>query len=227
MNRPLIAITPSYTKEGYVRMNPAYLDAVWAAGGMPVFVAYSEDEKKLCEYASLFDGFLFSGGVDLDPKYYGETVQFDSVEICAARDTFELALFKHVMETGKPVFGICRGIQTINVAMGGSLYQHIGGHSQKEKGNERTQRVAVTPGTLLSDITGNKPYLMVNTFHHQAVKTPAPALVPAAYSEDGICESVYLPGHRFFLGVQWHPELFFSLDPAAAALFNAFVGACR
>ncbi len=227
MNRPLVAITPSYTKEGYIRMNPVYLNAVWAAGGMPVFVAYTEDEKKLHEYASEFDGFLFSGGVDLDPKYYGETVQFDSVETDPGRDTFELALFARVMETGKPVFGICRGIQTMNVAMGGSLYQHIDGHRQKEKGTERIQRVAVNPGTLLSEITGNKPYLMVNTFHHQAVKVPAPALVAAACSDDGICESVYLPGHKFFLGVQWHPELFFSLDPDAAALFTAFVVACR
>lgn len=227
MNRPLIAITPSYTKEGSIRMNPAYLDAVWAAGGMPVFVAYTEDEKKLREYASEFDGFLFSGGVDLDPKYYGETVQFDSVETDPRRDTFELAHFKNVIETGKPVFGICRGIQTINVAMGGSLYQHIDDHKQKKKGTELTQRVTVTSGTLLSDITGNKPSLMVNTFHHQAVKVPAPALVPCACSDDGICESVYLPGHKFFLGVQWHPELFFSLDPDAAALFAAFVKACR
>ncbi len=225
--RPTVAISTSYTKEGYIRMNPSYLDAIWAAGGMPVFVAYSGDEKKLDGYAEEFDGFLFAGGVDLDPKYYGETVQFDSVEICAERDSFELALFNRVIKTGKPVLGICRGIQLLNVAMGGSLYQHIDGHSQKEKGSERTQRVGVVPGTLLADLTRGKPYIYTNTFHHQAVKAAAPALVPAAYSDDGICECVFLPGHKFFLGVQWHPELLFSFDPDAAALFEAFVNACR
>lgn len=208
-------------------MKPAYLDAVWAAGGLPVFIAYTGEDKKLCEYADIFDGFLFSGGVDLDPKYYGETVKFDSVEISAERDVFELSLFNKVIKTGKPIFGICRGIQLINVAMGGSLHQHIEGHSQKEKGTELTQCINITPGTLLSEISGGKTSLYVNTFHHQAVKIPAPALKAAAYSGDGICESVYLPGHRFFLGVQWHPELFYSLNPDAYALFCAFIKACK
>lgn len=226
MSRPIIAVTPSYTKEGFVRMNPAYLDAVWDAGGLPVFVAYTVDSGKLAEYAEHFDGFLFAGGVDVDPKYYGESVQFDSVEISAARDSFELALFDEVLKTVKPVFGICRGIQLLNVALGGSLYQHIEGHSQKEKSSVRQQAVSVLPDTPLALITGEDK-LAVNSFHHQAVKEVAPALRSAAVAGDGICECVYLPGHRFFLGVQWHPELFYTLDPAARALFEGFVDAAR
>ncbi len=208
-------------------MNPSYLDAVWSAGGLPVFVAYSDEGARLDEYAAAFDGFLFAGGVDLDPKYYGEEISHDKVEICAERDAFELSLFERVIKTGKPIFGICRGIQLLNVALGGSLYQHIDGHSQSAKRSERTQRVSVILGTPLASIVGELPYLDVNTFHHQAVKEIAPPLCAAAHAEDGICECIYLPGHRFFLAVQWHPELFHSLDPAAAALFGAFVGACR
>ena len=124
MNRPAIAITPSYNSDGMIRMRPAYLEAVWDAGGLPVFVSYTSDPAKLDEYARQFDGFLFAGGVDVDPKYYGEQVMFDSVSISEERDSFELELAARVLPTSKPVLGICRGIQLINVAMGGSLYQH-------------------------------------------------------------------------------------------------------
>jgi len=100
--RPLIAITPSYSSEGYVKMKPTYLDAVWSAGGMPVFVAYTKNETKLDEYTALFDGFLFAGGVDIDPKYYGEDITSDEVEVCDARDGFELALFVKFSFPGDP-----------------------------------------------------------------------------------------------------------------------------
>jgi putative glutamine amidotransferase len=223
--RPLIAITPSCTSEGYIRMRPTYLDAVWGAGGLPVFVAYTKDEAKLDEYSALFDGFLFAGGVDVDPKYYGEEIASDKVEVCEARDRFELALIERVEKSGKPVLGICRGIQLINVGMGGSLYQHIEGHRQNEDVTVRTQRINICPVTPLVEIASGKKEMLVNSFHHQAVKEIAPGMRAAAYAGDGICECVYLPGHKFFLGVQWHPELYWHLDPDAAALFSAFVKA--
>lgn len=225
-SRPLIAITPSYTSEGYIRMRPAYLEAVWRAGGLPVFVSYTDDAEKLAGYADCFDGFLFAGGVDLDPKYYGESISHNTVEICPCRDAFELALFDLVKQGGKPVLGICRGIQLLNVAMGGSLHQHIDGHSQRETVGVRTQYVDILPGTPLWEIFGGLPSLMVNTFHHQAVKALAPRLLPAARADDGVCEALYLPDHRFFVGVQWHPELLEQEDRDTSALFYAFVSAC-
>ncbi|MBQ9081004.1 MAG: gamma-glutamyl-gamma-aminobutyrate hydrolase family protein [Clostridia bacterium] len=225
MKRPNIAITPSYTSDNFIRMRPAYLDAVWAAGGLPSFVSYTSDPDKLDQYAADFDAFLFAGGVDVDPKYYGEQVMFDSVTINAERDEFELALAERVIKSGKPVLGICRGIQLLNVALGGSLYQHIDGHSQSEKGNIRTQNVRLAAGTPLSDFADGAEHIQVNTFHHQAVKQVAPPLSAAAWSEDGICEAVYMQGHKFFVGVQWHPELFWQDDTAAEKLFRAFVAA--
>lgn len=225
MNRPVIAITPSYNSDGMIRMRPAYLDAVWDAGGLPVFVSYTTDPAKLDEYARQFDGFLFAGGVDVDPKYYGEQVMFDSVSISEERDSFELALAARVLPTSKPVLGICRGIQLINVAMGGSLYQHIDGHSQSEPRDVRPQHVRLAVGTPFCRLAGGRSELMVNSFHHQAVSRPAPGLCVAAEADDGICEAIYQPGERFLVGVQWHPELFYTQDETAGNLFRAFVEA--
>ncbi len=224
--RPLIGITPSVNSENFIRMRPAYLDSVWNGGGLPVFLSYTTDPQKLSEYAEQFDGFLFSGGVDVDPKYYGEEKMFDSVDICAARDDFELALFEAVKDTGKPIFGICRGIQLINVALGGTLYQHMEGHSQKEKGTVREQHVAVAEGSLLEKIVGKKD-IKVNSFHHQAIKDVAPSLLSAGEADDGFCEAVWSPSHPFLLAVQWHPELFSTLDESSSSLFRAFVDAAR
>ena len=225
MNRPAIAITPSYNSDGMIRMRPAYLDAVWDAGGLPVFVSYTTDPAKLDEYARQFDGFLFAGGVDVDPKYYGEQVMFDSVSISEERDSFELELAARVLPTSKPVLGICRGIQLINVAMGGSLYQHIDGHSQSEPRDVRPQHVRLAVGTPFCRLAGGRSELMVNSFHHQAVSRPAPGLCVAAEADDGICEAIYQPGERFLVGVQWHPELFYTQDETAGNLFRAFVEA--
>ena len=113
----------------------------------------------------------------------------------------------------------------MNVGMGGSLHQHIEGHSQSEGVTIRNQRINIHPGTPLAKIAGGRPNMLVNSFHHQAVKRVAPGLRAAAFAEDGICECVYLPEHRFFLGVQWHPELYWHLDPDAAALFESFIRA--
>ena len=114
--RPLIGLVSS-RDGGKMMMNLTYMNSVWYAGGLPVILAYTTDPDKLAEYAETFDGFLFSGGVDVDPVKYGEEKMFDSVEIDSVRDEFEEALFKAVYPTGKPILGICRGIQSINVWM--------------------------------------------------------------------------------------------------------------
>ena len=143
MNRPLIGITCSKNAEGKIAMSQHYLNSVWEAGAVPVFLAYTTDPAKLAEYAEVFDGFLFGGGDDIDPARYGETVQFDNVEVDADRDAFELGLYEHVKRSGKPVLGICRGLQVLNVAEGGTLYQHIDGHRQDKPGTETEQKTLV------------------------------------------------------------------------------------
>ncbi len=223
----LIGVTPSRHGDRPI-ISPRYLDAIWRAGGLGVMLPYTTDEAKLAEYALIFDGFLFSGGVDLDPVLYGEEKAFDSVEIDPERDAFEQALFAAVYPTGKPIFGICRGIQAINVFLGGTLHQHIEGHSQAESGETRGGKITLTEGGLLHRICG-KNALQVNSFHHQAVKDVAPGLLVDAMSEDGFVESVHAPDHPFLLGVQFHPEIYNTCpdDDHSRALFAAFVAACK
>ena len=225
--RPLIGVVSS-REGGKMMLNKVYLDAVWAAGGHPVILAYTTDPEKLAEYAAIHDGFLFSGGVDVDPVLYGEEKQFDSVEIDHERDAFEKGLFSAVYPTGKPILGICRGIQSINVWLGGTLHQHIEGHRQDVLPEERIHPIRITEGSLFHSLCG-KDEVMVNTFHHQAVKTPAPALTVDAVGPEGYVEVVHEEGHRFLLGVQFHPEFYCGRDDDdhSTAVFTAFVNACR
>jgi len=233
MYYPTIAITASYAN-GRISMNDRYFGAVFAAGGIPSFLG--RDRSAAGEVAERYDGFIFAGGADVNPSYYGEAVCHESVEIDDARDVYELALFDAVMRTNKPIFGICRGLQLINVALGGSLYQHIDGHRQSEGYDHRGRRVRVTEGSPLAEIlrkdesvrkTEPDPAVItVNTFHHQAVKRLAPALCEAAVCDfDGMIEAAGMPEHPFLLAVQWHPELYAHLDETAAALFRGFVRA--
>ena len=225
--RPLIGLVSS-RDGGKMMMNLTYMNSVWYAGGLPVVLAYTTDPDKLAEYAETFDGFLFSGGVDVDPVKYGEEKMFDSVEIDAVRDEFEEALFKAVYPTGKPILGICRGIQTLNVYLGGTLHQHMEGHSQTESGRIRNQHVTILPDTMMFALVG-KGETMVNTFHHQAIKDVAPSLTVNAVSDDGFVEAVHDPNRPFFFATQFHPEIYHAEpdDDHSMAIFTAFVNACR
>ncbi len=226
-HRPLIGIAPSHNGERPT-VSHRYLDSIWRAGGLGVILAYTEDEEKLAEYAAIFDGFLFSGGVDVDPVLYGEEKKFDSVEIDPARDRFEAGLFRAIYPTNKPILGICRGIQSVNVFLGGTLHQHLDGHSQEEGGETRTHPIAVKEGSMLHRIAG-KTELWVNSFHHQAVKDLAPSLVADAQSPDGFLEAAHSPTHPFLFCTQFHPEIYNNLpdDDHSKYIFEAFIEACK
>lgn len=225
--RPLIGIFPS-RGEARIKLPMNYLDAIYHAGGMGVPLGYTTDAARLADYVAMLDGFLFSGGVDIDPAIYGEEKQFDSVEIDDERDAFEGAAFPLVLASGKPILGICRGIQAINVFMGGTLYQHMEGHRQDVPGVNRTQTLRVLEGTFLRDLTG-KDTICVNTFHHQNIKDLATGLVAQAVSEDGYVEAIHAPDRKFLFGVQFHPEYYHDQpdDDHSFAIFKAFVDACR
>ncbi len=225
--RPRIGVVPSREGER-ITLNERYMDAVWCAGGIAVPLAYTEDAARLAAYAAQLDGFLFSGGADVDPALYREEKRYDSVEIDGARDAFEQGLFAAVYPTGKPILGICRGIQSINVFLGGTLHQHKEGHSQAEDGTCRRQAIRVQKGSMLHRLCG-KTALMVNSFHHQAVKEAAPGLAVDAVSEDGLIEALHAVDHPFLLAVQFHPERYHACpdDDHAGLLFKAFVDACR
>ena len=226
MKRPLIGITCSKTAEGKIAMSQNYLNSIWEAGAVGVFLAYTQDESKLAEYAQVFDAFVFGGGDDMDPARYGEVKMFDSVEIDADRDAFELALYEHIKASGKPILGICRGIQLLNVAEGGTLYQHIEGHRQEKPGTVTEQKVLVKEGSMLHALIGERE-IAVNSFHHQNIKDIAPSLEADAVSEDGYIEAAHMPGHKFYFAVQWHPEIYRQSSEGMQKVFSAFVEAAR
>ena len=169
----------------------------------------------------------FLCGLDVNPALYGEEVKFDNVEIDGERDDFESAIFPLVYKTGKPILGICRGLQVINVLLGGTLLQHIDGHRQAPTpGTEPIQKVKVIDGSYLHKITGADA-LMVNTFHHQAIDRLADCLELDAVSEDGIIEAAHQRERDFLMLVQWHPEIYFRTDEAMQKLFLEFIEKCK
>ena len=226
-HRPVIGVVPSRIDE-MAAVKFEYLNALWQAGGVPVPLSYTTDREKLAEYARLFDGFLFSGGVDLEPARYGEETCPDcGVEVDLRRDAFEAGLFEAVRPTGKPILGICRGIQTINVWMGGTLRQHVDGHRQSLPDPERAHPVEILGNSLFYRICG-RTEVMVNSFHHQVIKDLAPGLTVDAYSPEGYVEAAHCPDHPFLFAVQFHPESYCYRedDDHGAAIFDAFIEAC-
>lgn len=235
MGKPLIGLTPLRDLEQQrVWMRPNYLEAVSAAGGIPLVLPLTDDLSDTAALARLCDGFLFTGGPDVHPMLYHEETMRYCGAIDEKRDAFEIQLLHEANRLDKPVFGICRGIQLINVALGGSLYQDIAeqagsmpiAHSQEPPFDVAVHSVSVEPESPLGRILG-KSGLMVNSMHHQAVKDLAPSLKCAARSKDGLAECVYLPGKRFFLAVQWHPEYLWKAHQDEQKVIAAFVNASK
>lgn len=236
MKKPLIGLTPSHnTDNNDIIMRPTYIKALTAAGAVPVVLPLTSSVDDLTQLADAFDGFLFTGGPDLHPFLFGEETQAHCGPVSASRDQMELALLPLIMKTGKPVLGICRGAQLLNIGLGGNIWQDIPSqvasdfpiaHSQPFDYTLPSHTVTLTPDSLLARISGAEK-LSVNSMHHQAVKDTAPGLTACAVSPDHLTEAVELPDYPFFLGVQWHPEYLWEKDAAAAGLFLAFVEACK
>lgn len=227
-NKPIIGITSSMADNSFIRMRRNYFDAIVDAGGIPVFMPHNGGAEDAAKFFEFCDGVLFAGGDDVDPKHYGEEIAFDNVETTPLRDDFEIALAELLKKTNKPILGICRGEQIINVAFGGSLYQHIDGHRQEERGALNLRAAKVVPGTFLRSLAEDDE-IKTNSFHHQAVKAVAPGFIASAFADDGTVEAIE-PAEktdRFFLAVQWHPEFFYKTDKTAKNIFDAFVEAAK
>ena len=226
-NRPVIGITSSMS-DSFIKMRRNYFDAVLEAGGIPVFMPHTGGKEDAEKFLAFCDGVLFAGGDDVDPKHYGEEIAFDNVETTPLRDDFELALAKLLKNDSRPILGICRGEQILNVAFGGSLYQHIDGHRQQEKGAVNLRTAKVKEGSFLHSIVGESE-IKTNSFHHQAVKELAPGFIASAVADDGTVEAIEpaVKTDRFFLAVQWHPEYLVKADEPAKKIFKAFVDAAK
>lgn len=234
MKQPIIGVTPHLDQaNNRVCIASNYLNSIKEAGGVPILLPLEADKSSLLRVSEVCDGFLFTGGPDITPFRFGEETIQQCGEVMPKRDEMEETLFHIAMKSEKPIFGICRGIQVLNVFLGGTLYQDISAqfpssqklaHSQNSARNVVTHSVFVEKDTLLQDILC-KDYIQVNSFHHQAVKDVAPSLKIAGTSIDNMVEAVYLPGHKFFLAVQWHPEHLIYDSEDAFVLFKAFINA--
>lgn len=220
------------TKESYW-MLPGYVEGVEEAGGIPVILPLSQREDALARYAQAFDGFLFPGGHDLAPALYGEERQEICGTVCPERDEMERRLFPLALATGKPMLGICRGVQLFNVLLGGTLYQDIPTeypssvqHHETPPYDKVAHSVELARDTPLS-LAVRQENMGVNSYHHQGIKTLGKGLRPAAVAPDGLTEAVYLPEHPFCLAVQWHPEFSYRTDENSRRLFRAFIEACK
>ena len=209
-----------------------YAHGVEAAGGLPVVIPYLQDEATVRSLAERLDGLLLAGGEDVSPLLYGEQPHLGLGEVIPERDELELRLVKAVMNLDKPVLGICRGIQLLNVALGGNLYQDLPrewagdiSHSQRARRNHLSHRVRLEAGSRLHALLGEGTELLCNSYHHQAVKDLAPGLTPVAWDDDGLVEAFELQGDSFVVGVQWHPENLWRTYPVYLGLFQGLVNA--
>jgi putative glutamine amidotransferase len=237
MVAPLIGITTSVTvgkvpERAYV--NGAYIRAVQAAGGIPVLLTPHFTPEVQAALWQRLDGLLLTGGGDIEPGRFGEPRHPTVDDVAPARDELEIGLTRRALADDVPLLAICRGIQVLNVALGGTLVQDIASelpgalaHSQTAPRHEPTHAVKVMgEGTRLGRVLGAAE-IAVNSLHHQALKRLGEGLSPVAWAPDGVIEGVEMAGERFVLGVQWHPEELVGHDPAARHLFAAVVDAAR
>jgi putative glutamine amidotransferase len=243
---PIIGITATLKEDAdvvaerplgrFVRADLDYVEGVAGAGGVPVVLPPTGNEGAAESVLHSIDGLLLSGGSDVDPGYYGEEPLPELGITLPERDAFEMALVGQALRRGMPVFGICRGMQILNVALGGTLYQDLPSqwerdvlkHRQDTPKWQPTHEVRVTDGSYMADVMGRE-MVKVNSYHHQGVKDLAQGLVATGYSSDGVVEAVEAENlsERWLLGVQWHAEAMRGAGPQQESLFKAHVSAAE
>ena len=234
MRKPIVGVMPLWDDEkDSIWMLPGYQDGISQAGAIPVIFPFSEDEAELRQLADFCDGFLFTGGHDVSPRLYHEEPLEGLISSCEKRDRMETIVLSIALESNKPALGICRGIQFINAALGGTLYQdlplqHPSGinHHGSPPYDRRVHDVEVLRDSPLYACLGTE-LLPVNSYHHQGIRDLAEGLEVMAAAPDGITEAVWKPDHRFLWAVQWHPEFSYRTDENSRKIFRAFAEAMK
>lgn len=209
---PIIGISVNIDEQTS-RLHEAYIRSILDAGGVPILIPATNDIDALREIVDRLDGILFSGGADIDGRYFGEETLEGLTEVDHARDTYDFLLLRLATDRQLPIFGICRGMQLINVAFGGGMYQDIPSqfpnqpldHSILKNKERAVHQVKITTDSVLSNIIG-KEEVGVNSRHHQTVKEIAPGFKISATSTDGVVEGIEAFPEKRIWGVQWHPE---------------------
>lgn len=243
MNKPIIGVTPDFNagnrkdmggKEPTYFLRARYMKAIEDAGGIPVVLPLLSNKDAWRQVVAHVHGLLITGsGSDLAPELYGERQRHKFARMSHERAAMELKIAKVAYETNVPTLGICGGMQSINVALGGTLYQDIAAqlntpldHLPAYSATKTTHAVQIAPRSLLRRIAG-KARMDVNSSHHQSVKKVAPNLIQTAVAPDGVIEAIEAPDRSFLLGVQWHPEFLYERDPIQRRLFSALIRAAR
>lgn len=225
--RPVIGVIASYNPETRVLLvRENYLSMLRAEGGNPVLLPLGASGDALEAQLDMCSGVLLTGGDDVEPARYGEETLPCCGSMTLPRDAYEIELIRRAVERDIPMLGICRGIQVLNVALGGSLYQDVGtqvepgasAHQQPEPYGEPSHRVTLAPGSPLERLWGVEA-MPVNSMHHQAIKRLAESLAPMAFAPEGFVEAVDRPGSLYVRGVQWHPE--YMVEPQVRAEVSA------
>ena len=227
--KPLIGISLGYSDKKN-SVNNTYINSILKNGGVPYLIPVTDDVEVLRQIVAQLDGIVFTGGEDFAPAYYGKEEHEKLGEVNVTRDTYDLTLLKLATDRNIPTLGICRGLQLINVGMGGTLYQDLPAekpsdinHRQEEEGTVPTHSVSVVEGSVMHNIFG-KQEIQVNTFHHQAIEKLAPGLKIVGWSNDSVPELIEAYPHRQILGTQFHPEIFTAAgDALMGKLFKFLV----
>ncbi len=227
MNRPIIGITP-YTKEdGSIYLPDGYVKGIKDIDCEMLVIDYRNFTiRALREAADKVDGMLFSGGKDVSPRFYGEEAVPEAGPFCLERDELELLLFEILRAKKKPMLGICRGQQIVNVAAGGTLYQHVPAvfgknHQQGSDDPPFVHEISIVPGTKTHKMFG-ETHIMVDSYHHQSVKDVAEGFIVTARSPEGVVEAIESTVDDFIVCLQWHPEKTLGLDEHSMKPFYEF-----
>ncbi len=226
---PLIGITTyGRDEEAKFSLPSEYIDAIRRAGALPIMFPPGETHRR--RLLDLVDGLILAGGGDMDPSLYGGRQHETVYMVDPERDASELGLARQVIEGGMPTLGICRGAQVINVALGGTLYEHLPDVVGDEVSHRAPPRepiphaLTVRGGTQLAAIV-EKLEFEAASWHHQAIRDVAPRLETVAHAPDGTIEGVEMPDHPWLVAVQWHPELTAATDATQQRIFDVFVEA--
>ncbi|GIO22787.1 gamma-glutamyl-gamma-aminobutyrate hydrolase family protein [Oceanobacillus sp. J11TS1] len=234
--KPIIGVTASMEVDGMeYKMNLRNIRAIEQTGGIPVILPYYHDYQDIEALLDKIDGLYLPGGYDIDPSLFGDSPHPKLGIIIPERDRLENEVISYFLDKDKPILGVCRGCQILNVVTGGTMYQDLDTqytgqliqHTQKAAFHHRSHSVNITPSSLLGNLV-QATEIKVNSFHHQANRTLGKDFMISAVAADGVMEAFESKIHRFVLGVQWHPEGLVNLsDDRSLAIYQGFIQACK
>lgn len=234
MKRPIIGLTPQGDAKSSYRTSSSYIQSLSALGAIAITLPSITDcDGALCDMLSICDGIIFTGGPDVRPSIFGEEIIPSCGEINDERDAFELKLYELALTLDIPMLGICRGAQVMNIGAGGNIYQDIYCESGTRLVHHTLDKKAAFHEITLSQndfarrLGFSEERFTVNSYHHQSVKALGKGYEALAFSDDGLIEAIYMPSHRFAVGVQWHPEKAFEGGEDCAKILSCFVEAVK